>query len=326
MVAQLSSATFSVSTTRFDFESYDIFAKALRARNPRNTLWPFRAPSSQALCFEHAVQIYLLNRPVNPGHKYRHPRARSHGSLFNSPLGLTNIKQAEPTPLSPLEALPTEIKLEILGRMPTTTALRALIHSTRFYHQAYIPACQKIFMEVLTRELETHGLATEGMSFFEFDASQPYSEIQLGLFHQRVRNSVPQSITRDHSLALPILRSCTDSSFTRNDNYSVTLQPGLHDAVCSLIDRESIQMDIMLAFVGQTKEWASRAPLGMYKAIVITFDRNVDWEKEGSTVCAHTSKQLHFAEDLNYPGCLTYILLQPHQALESPRKCQAQQL
>jgi len=51
---------------------------------------------------------------------------------------------------------------------------------------------------------------------------------------------------------------------------------------------------------------------------VITFDRDVDWKKEGSTDSAHRSYQLHFEKDRDRPGSLTYILLQPYKVLESP--------
>jgi hypothetical protein len=268
-----------------------------------------RAPST-------LYKYLFLTEPLNPGYKHSDSKVRNNGSLPNIPRGLSNITQEEPTPLFPLEALPTEIKLEILRHSPNTTALRALTHATRLYHQAYIPASQEIFMEVLTREMETHSLTTNDMSFFELDISQP-SWRQLGLFHQRVRNSVPQIVTKERSLAMPILRSSTDSSFTY-DNDSVTLLPGLPDAVHSLDNRQSIQFSIMLAFVRQTNEWRSWAPRGTYKTIVITCDRDVDWKDEGSTDSTHSSLQLHFEEDLNYPGCLIYILLQPYKVLESP--------
>ncbi len=75
---------------------------------------------------------------------------------------------------------------------------------------------------------------------------------------------------------------------------------------------------VMLVFLDQKEEWRSWAPRGTFKAIVITFDRDVDWKKEGSTDSTHSSLQLHFEEDLNYPGCLIYILLQPYKVLESP--------
>jgi len=228
------------------------------------------------------------------------------------------MTQAEPAPLSPLEALPTETKIEILRQSPNTTTLRALIHATHFYHQAYVPACQEIFMEVLTRELETHGLTTNDMSFFELDTGQP-SRAQLSLFHQRVRDSVPQKISTERSLALPILRSSTDCSFNFNVPSAALVAYGLKGLILSLHSRRSIEVQIMFRFLKQTDEWKSWAPRGAYKAIVITLECNVNWDNEGSTESAHSSLELHWRKDLNRPGCLTYILLQPYKSLDSPR-------
>jgi len=268
-----------------------------------------RAPST-------LYKYLFFTRPLNPGHKHSNSRAGNHGSLLNRSFVLSNITQAEPAPLSPLEALPTEIKLEILRRIPNTTALRALTDASRFYHQAYVLDCQKIFVKVLTRELETHGLTTEGMSFFELDTTQP-SRPQLTLFHQRVRDLIPQLITKERSLALPILRSSTDSSLGFDVGVS-SVSPGLPDVLLSEESRRSIQFQIMITFLHQTGEWKSWAPRGTFKAIVITLECNVDWRNEGSTECAHTSLQLHWKKNLKRPGCLTYILLQPYKALDSP--------
>jgi len=197
--------------------------------------------------------------------------------------------------------------------MPNTTALRALTDAAHIYHQAYIPTCQEIFMEVLTRELDTHGHTTEDMSFFELDTSQP-SRGQLSLFHQRVRNSVPQKVSKERSLTLPILRSSTNSRYSYDVGVTA-FTPRLSD-VARL--PQTVQLMVMLAFLDQTEEWRSWAPRGTFQAIVITFDRDVDWKKEGSTDPAHIPYQLHWREDLNRPGCLTYILLQPYKVLESP--------
>lgn len=138
------------------------------------TLYGLLGPAFPTLVLQaHSYKYLFHTRTLDSSHKPSGSRAQNNGSLLNRSLALPNTAQAYTAPLSPLEALPTEIKLEILRQTPNTPALRALTHAAYLYHQAYTIDCQKIFMSVLTRELETHNLTTNSMSFFELDTTQP---------------------------------------------------------------------------------------------------------------------------------------------------------
>lgn len=110
---------------------------------------------------------------------------------------------------SPMELLPTEIKIEVLRHCPNTRSLRALTRASGLYFHAYVSTSSKIFTEVLLNEIATVGHSLENKSFFEFDSRhfthEPHQQQHLESRYHRYRSlgwGLPS--IRD-SLALPVV-------------------------------------------------------------------------------------------------------------------------
>ena len=166
---------------------------------------------------------------------------------------IPNISQANHVPESPIEGLPPEIKVEILRNSPDTKTLQALAHASYFYFQAYKPVCQKIFREVLIRELKGYGHNIECRSFFEIDISEHARQAgilqrDIKICYQRARNAEYHKPSIKHSLALPVMKLFAECSFAwRCDRRRIVVhydtikdlfpKLGLHPNIGSLITK-----------------------------------------------------------------------------------------